>query len=130
MMTLRFSARNTPAIIGSKNSLRTAKANTAMMAPMANDPVSPINISATVNKNLNSNYSNQSTTQLTNDEFPYKVVGYRAGETNRSVVLRKADVDYVVQQGDLLDNTYRLIYVSKNAIVFDRAGKQIYIKID
>ena len=98
-------------------------------APTFNE-TSPINISATVNKNLNSNYSNQSATQLTNNEFPYKVVGYRAGETNSSVVLRKADVDYVVQQGDLLDNTYRLISVSKNEIVFDRAGKQMYIKID
>ena len=98
-------------------------------APTFNE-TSPINISATVNKNLNSNYSNQSTTQLTNDEFPYKVVGYRAGEKNSSVVLRKADVDYVVQQGDLIENTYRLISVSKNEIVFDRAGKQMYIKID
>ncbi len=91
---------------------------------------SPINVSATINKNLNSNYSDQSATQLTNDEFPYKVVGYRAGEKNSSVVLRKADVDYVVQQGDLFENTYRLISVSKNEIVFDRAGKQMYIKID
>ena len=48
----------------------------------------------------------------------------------RQVVLRKADVDYVVQQGDLIENTYRLISVSKNEIVFDRAGKQMYIKID
>lgn len=91
---------------------------------------SPINVSATINNNLNSNYSNQTATQLTNDEFPYKVVGYRAGEKNSSVVLRKADVDYVVQQGDLIDNTYRLISVSKEEIVFDRAGKQMYIKID
>ncbi len=91
---------------------------------------SPINVSATINKNLNSNYSDQSATQLTNDEFPYKVVGYRAGEKNSSVVLRKADVDYVVQQGDMIENTYRLISVSKNEIVFDRAGKQMYIKID
>ena len=91
---------------------------------------SPINVSATVNNNLNSNYSNQTATQLTNDEFPYKVVGYRAGEKNSSVVLRKADVDYVVQQGDLIDNTYRLISVSKEEIVFDRAGKQMYIKMD
>ena len=91
---------------------------------------SPINISATVNTNLTSNYSNQTATQLTNDEFTYKVVGYRAGKTNSSVVLRKADVDYVVQQGDLIDNTYRLISVSKEEIVFDRAGKQMYIKMD
>ena len=54
-------------------------------APTFNE-TSPINISATDNKNLNSNYSNQSTTQLTNDEFPYKVVGYRAGETNLSLI--------------------------------------------
>jgi hypothetical protein len=91
---------------------------------------SPINISATVNTNLTSNYSNQTATQLTNEEFSYKVVGYRAGEKNSSVVLRKADVDYVVQQGDLIDNTYRLISVSKEEIVFDRAGKQMYIKMD
>ena len=45
-------------------------------------------------------------------------------------ILNYDDVDYVVQQGDLIDNTYRLISVSKEEIVFDRAGKQMYIKMD
>ena len=90
----------------------------------------PLNISATVINNLSQNNLNQNATQLSNDEFSYTIVGYRAGEQNSSVVLRKNNIDYVVQQGELIDNTYRLISVSTNEIVFDRAGKKRYIKIE
>lgn len=90
----------------------------------------PLNISATVINNLSQNNLNQNATQLSNDEFSYTIVGYRAGEQNSSVVLRKNNIDYVVQQGELIDNTYRLISVSTNEIVFDRAGQKRYIKIE
>ena len=90
----------------------------------------PINISSTVINDLSQNRLNQNATQLSDDEFSYTIVGYRAGEQNSSVVLRKNNVDYVVQQGELIDNTYRLISVSTDEIVFDRAGQKRYIKIE
>jgi len=90
----------------------------------------PLNISATVINDLSQNNFNQNATQLSDDEFSYTIVGYRAGEKNSSVVLRKNNVDYVVQQGELIDNTYRLISVSTDEIVFDRAGQKRYIKIE
>jgi len=90
----------------------------------------PLNISATVINDLSQNNLNQNATQLSDDEFSYTIVGYRAGEKNSSVVLRKNNVDYVVQQGELIDNTYRLISVSTDEIVFDRAGQKRYIKIE
>jgi|TARA_B100002052_G_scaffold273977_1_gene276780 biopolymer transport protein ExbD len=90
----------------------------------------PLNISATVINDLSQNNFNQNATQLSDDEFSYTIVGYRAGKKNSSVVLRKNNVDYVVQQGELIDNTYRLISVSTDEIVFDRAGQKRYIKIE
>lgn len=90
----------------------------------------PLNISATVINDLSQNNFNQNATQLSDDEFSYTIVGYRAGKKNSSVVLRKNNVDYVVQQGELIDNTYRLISVSTDEIVFDRSGQKRYIKIE
>ncbi|MEL1236096.1 MAG: hypothetical protein VXA61_05435, partial [Candidatus Neomarinimicrobiota bacterium] len=90
----------------------------------------PINISSKVINDLSKNNLNQNVTQLSGDEFSYTIVGYRAGKENSSVVLRKNNVDYVVQQGELIDNTYRLISVSTDEIVFDRSGQKRYIKIE
>ena len=90
----------------------------------------PINISSNVINDLSKNNLNQNATQLSGDEFSYTIVGYRAGKENSSVVLRKNNVDYVVQQGELIDNTYRLISVSTDEIVIDRAGQKRFIKIE
>ena len=91
---------------------------------------SSLNISSTVINDFYQNNINQNATQLSDDEFSYTIVGYRAGKENSSVVLRKNNVDYVVQQGELIDNTYRLISVSTDEIVFDRSGQKRYIKIE
>ena len=90
----------------------------------------PINISSNVINDLSKNNLNQNATQLSGDEFSYTIVGYRAGKENSSVVLRKNNVDYVVQQGELIDNTYRLISVSTDEIVIDGAGQKRFIKIE
>ena len=91
---------------------------------------SSINITSKVINDFSQNNLNQNATQLSDDEFSYTIVGYRAGKENSSVVLRKNNVDYVVQQGELIDNTYRLISVSTDEIVFDRSGQKRYIKIE
>ena len=90
----------------------------------------PINISSTLINDLSRNNLSQNATQLSGDEFSYTIVGYRAGKENSSVVLRKNNVDYVVQQGELIDNTYRLISVSSDEIVIDREGQKRFIKIE
>ena len=90
----------------------------------------PINISSTLINDLSRNNLSQNATQLSGDEFSYTIVGYRAGKENSSVVLRKNNVDYVVQQGELIDNTYRLISVSSDEIVIDRQGQKRFIKIE
>ena len=100
-----------------------------MNAPKFNKSA-PINISSTVINDLSQTNFNQNATKLSDDEFSYTIVGYRAGKENSSVVLRKNNVDYVVQQGELIDNTYRLISVSTDEIVFDRSGQKRYIKIE
>ena len=48
----------------------------------------------------------------------YKVVGYRASDQRSSVVLQKGKSQYVIQQGDYLEDTYQLHSVSKDKVKF------------
>ena len=66
------------------------------------------------------------TDDLVNDAtFDYELIGYRADTVgaNASVVVKKNNEEYVVQVGDLLENKYRLLSVSKNKVIFDYSGK-------
>jgi hypothetical protein len=56
--------------------------------------------------------------------FDYKVVGYRAGQNRASVIVEKNNQTYVVQQGELLDNRYKLISVDSEVAVFSQNGKK------
>ena len=57
--------------------------------------------------------------------FDYELIGYRVDTVgaNASVVVKKNNEEYVVQVGDLLENKYRLLSVSKNKVIFDYSGK-------
>jgi hypothetical protein len=57
--------------------------------------------------------------------FEYKLIGIRSGEINSSVIVKKANKQYVVALGDKLDDLYELIEVSQNGAVF-RNGQKIY----
>ena len=57
--------------------------------------------------------------------FEYKLIGIRSGEINSSVIVKKANKQYVVALGDKLDDLYELIEVSQNGAVF-RSGQKIY----
>tara|TARA_B110000971_G_scaffold2000_1_gene2240 strand:+ start:800 stop:1204 length:405 start_codon:yes stop_codon:yes gene_type:complete len=60
-----------------------------------------------------------------NTTFEYKLIGIRSGEINSSVIVKKANKQYVVALGDKLDDLYELIEVSQNGAVF-RNGQKIY----
>ena len=60
-----------------------------------------------------------------NTTFEYKLIGIRSGEINSSVIVKKANKQYVVALGDKLDGLYELIEVNQNDAVF-RNGQKKY----
>jgi hypothetical protein len=75
-------------------------------------------------KSFNGDLSEISETSI-NATFEYKLIGIRSGEINSSVIVKKANKQYVVALGDKLDDLYELIEVSQNGAVF-RNGQKIY----
>ena len=90
-----------------------------------------IKIISSINlKDINtSNSFNESSTEISdttiNTTFEYKLIGIRSGEINSSVIVKKANKQYVVALGDKLDDIYVLIEVNQNDAVF-RNGQKIY----
>ena len=90
-----------------------------------------IKIISSINlKDINtSNSFNESPTVISdttiNTTFEYKLIGIRSGEINSSVIVKKANKQYVVALGDKLDDIYVLIEVNQNDAVF-RNGQKIY----
>ena len=62
--------------------------------------------------------------------FNYKIVGYRAGEKRASVIVEKNNQTYVVQQGELLENTYKLESVNSKIAIFTQNGKSYQLSTD
>jgi hypothetical protein len=75
-------------------------------------------------KSFNEDLSEISETSI-NATFEYKLIGIRSGEINSSVIVKKANKQYVVALGDKLDDLYELTEVSQNGAVF-RNGQKIY----
>jgi type II secretory pathway component PulC len=57
--------------------------------------------------------------------FDYKVIGYRAGINDSSVILKKGNKEYFVSQGEKLEGIYELIEVNQNEIIF-RENEKLY----
>ena len=62
------------------------------------------------------------------DNFDYEVVGYRSGNTRSSVIVKKDNKSFVVQQGELLENKYKLISVNANFANFEYLGNKYQLK--
>jgi type II secretory pathway component PulC len=74
------------------------------------------------NQNDMSDNYNQVESSLT---FDYKLIGYRAGSNNSSVILKKGNKQYLVAKGEKLEGVYELIEVSKDEVVF-RKDEKLY----
>ena len=55
--------------------------------------------------------------------FDYKVIGYRSGEIDSSVILKKGNKEFVVAKGEKLEGVYELIKVSKDEVIFRNEEK-------
>jgi len=66
-----------------------------------------------------------------NDEdFSYKLIGIRSGGKDSSVVVKKANKEYLVAIGEMLEGKYELIEVTSNSAVFRYSQKMYRITND
>ena len=63
-----------------------------------------------------------------NSNFNYQLIGYRAGETDYSVILKKGNKEFVVSSGDKLEGLYELVSVNEDEVIFRNQGKIYKIK--
>ena len=59
--------------------------------------------------------------------FDYKVIGFRAGTSRTSVIVQKNNQTFVVQQGALLENKYKLATVNSEYATFEYNGNLFQI---
>ena len=99
-------------------------ANTFINRPVIKDiatiALDEINITKSINQP-----DNNLTSSNNGINFEYKLIGIRAGESDSSVIVKKANKEYLVKLGDSLDNNFELIEVLPNTAVF-RNGNKIY----
>jgi len=78
-----------------------------------------------LNEISKSNIETQTTevTSINEADFNYTIVGYRFGESNSSVILKKGSKEFVLYEGDILENTYELSSISQDEIIFKASGK-------
>ena len=98
--------------------------NTFINKPVIKDigtiALDEINITKSINQD-----DNNLTSSNNGINFEYKLIGIRAGESDSSVIVKKANKEYLVKLGDSLDNNFELIEVLPNTAVF-RNGNKIY----
>tara|TARA_Y100001968_G_scaffold46538_1_gene36734 strand:+ start:666 stop:1064 length:399 start_codon:yes stop_codon:yes gene_type:complete len=63
-----------------------------------------------------------------NTNFDYQLIGYRSGETDFSVILKKGNKEFVVSSGDKLEGLYDLVAVNEDEVIFSNNGKIYKIK--
>ena len=83
--------------------------------------IDEINISESINQAQNY------VTSANNNEinFEYKLIGIRAGDNDSSLIVKKANKEFLVRLGETLDNNFELIEVLPNTAVF-RNGQKMY----
>ena len=99
----------------------------SLVSSLLNEPeiliVKKLNIQNEINKNktqeTNQNIANEP--QLITNNFNYKLVGYRAGQNDSSIILKKGSNEFLVKIGEDIDS-YTLESVSTDEVVFSLQG--------
>ena len=55
--------------------------------------------------------------------FEYKLIGYRSGDIDSSVILKKGNKEFVVAKGEKLGGVYELVEVTKDEVIFRNQEK-------
>lgn len=74
--------------------------------------------------NPNENQINNNSNNIKSiDSFEYKLIGYRSGDTDSSVILKKGNKEFVVAKGEKLEGIYELVEVNKDEVIFRNQEK-------
>ena len=68
--------------------------------------------------------NNVASTQ-SNISFEYKLIGYRSGGSDGSVIVKKSNKEFVVSIGQKLEGVFELIEVNQNEVIF-KDGNKLY----
>ena len=79
---------------------------------------SPIQASTQFSSSIETNQIKLSSSST----FDYEVIGYRAGSSRASVIVKRNNQTFVVQQGTLLENKYKLLSVNSEYATFEDNG--------
>ncbi|MBT3727837.1 MAG: hypothetical protein HOG22_01045, partial [Candidatus Marinimicrobia bacterium] len=55
----------------------------------------------------------------------YKLIGYRSGGSDASVIVKKSNKEFVVSIGQKLEGVFELIEVNQNEVIF-KDGNKLY----
>ena len=69
--------------------------------------------------------STKSENIATSSSFDYKLIGYRSGAKESSVIVKKGNKEYVVTMGEKLEGLYELMEVNQSEIIF-RHNEKLY----
>ena len=83
--------------------------------------VSAVDVSPSRNSEIDVG-NNVASTQ-SNISFQYKLIGYRSGGPDASVIVKKSNKEFVVTIGQKLDGVFELVEVNQNEVIFKDANK-------
>ena len=81
-----------------------------------------LNFSSIANPSFKTSIKQNISEPSTSIGFDYKLIGYRAGKERGSVIVERNNQSFVVQQGSLLENKYKLISVNSKFAIFEFGG--------
>jgi type II secretory pathway component PulC len=60
--------------------------------------------------------------------FDFELIGFRSGDVDSSVILKKGNKEFVIAKGEKIDGVYELIEVNKEEVIFRNNEKLYKIK--
>ena len=96
-----------------------------LLISFTNQPdIKNLNIPDMTDLSFNTNSIDESSKNIkTTPDFEYKLIGYRSGNIDSSVILKKGNKEFVVAKGEKLEGVYELVEVTKDEIVFRNQEK-------
>ena len=83
--------------------------------------VSAVDVNPSRNSNIDD--ANNVANIQSNASFQYKLIGYRSGGSDASVIVKKSNKEFVVSIGEKLEGVFELIEVNQNEVVFKDGDK-------
>ena len=85
--------------------------------------VSAVNVRPSRNSEID--VANNVASTQSNISFQYKLIGYRSGGLDASVIVKKSNKEFVVSIGQKLEGVFELIEVNQNEVIF-KDGNKLY----